>query len=134
MLNSSCGARVSATTYLGEFYIDKNRAKYFTLASAITTMAFMAQSVLAAVIIPLDFSWDLFGWMIFRSWRLYMLAGSCFSGIGWLGITWLPESPKYVLIMGNQQKSLHILRRIYSANTKRPETVIKKTYLMTLWF
>lgn len=61
--------------------------------------------------------------MEIRPWRIYILISSCTSALAFLAITWLPESPKFLLAMGRKEEALAILRRIYAANGLGTEEV-----------
>lgn len=58
--------------------------------------------------------------MKFSSWRVLLIVNSGLSLLALLGLFALPETPKYVLVQGDQEGALKILRWIYAKNTGRP--------------
>ncbi|XP_065203990.1 uncharacterized protein LOC135834081 [Planococcus citri] len=80
--------------------------------------------VMALLIIPRHVKFDIFHMVNINSWRLFILCCSIFPFLGLLStLLLLEESPAFLLEEGNSEKSLKILRKIYSTNTgKAPET------------
>lgn len=60
--------------------------------------------------------------MPFSSWRVLIIVNSGLSLLALLGLFTLPETPKYVLVQGDPEGSLEILRIIYARNTGRPQS------------
>lgn len=120
---STSGVKISALAYLGEFHSNKTRAKYFTLLVSVITVGIIMQTLLALAIIPSDFEIKLFSFLMFRPWRLYIMAGNVISGAALVGILFLPEGPKYTYARGQENETLEILKSVYSINTGRPKDV-----------
>lgn len=55
----------------------------------------------------------------FSSWRVLLLANVSISLVALLGISTLPETPKYQLVQGRPLESLETLRTIFAQNTGR---------------
>lgn len=70
----------------------------------------------AIFIIPMEWSVDIFG-LELKSWRFFLLFNSLFNLWNAIAFCFLPESPKFLLVMNRKEEALHILRRIYAINT-----------------
>lgn len=67
--------------------------------------------------LPLDFN--------FRPYRLFMILCGLPGFIGGLCFIKLPESPKFLHSMGQEEQTLQILRYIYRVNTGKPQNEYK---------
>lgn len=63
------------------------------------------------------------GLFVYKPWRLYLLVSSMLSGIGWAAMMFLPESPKFLLALGDTDKSLAVLSSIYKINKPKAKEV-----------
>lgn len=55
--------------------------------------------------------------IVFKPWRSFVLFCGLPSLISVLCLIWLPESPKFLYSIGNDEKALHILKQIHKINT-----------------
>lgn len=110
------GVQAAGISYLGEFHSNRTRSKHVTFAAMFMTLSIVYQPLMGLFIMPRQWAFSLFGLMLVRPWRIYILISSLTSALTFLVITWLPESPKFELAMGRKDESLTILRRIYVAN------------------
>lgn len=76
----------------------------------------------AMLIMPMDWTWHIFD-IDFKPWRLYLICNSFVNLFNGIVFTILPESPKFLLLMGQKEKALEVLRRIYAFNTGQPKEV-----------
>lgn len=106
----------AAISYLGEFHCNKNRARHVTFAAMFMTISIVYQALMGLFIMPRTWEFSLFGWMVIRSWRLYILITSGTSALAFVAICLLPESPKFELAMGRPDEAVRILSRAYAAN------------------
>lgn len=113
---SISGVQAAAIAYLGEFHSNKTRAKHVTFAAMFMTIAIVYQPLMGLFIMPRQWQFSLFGIMLIRPWRMYILISSCTSALAFVAISLLPESPKFELVMGRKEEALAILRRVYAAN------------------
>lgn len=58
------------------------------------------------------------------SWQIFLIICSIPSLIAGIGHALLPESPKFLMTIGKNDKALDILQKVYAANTNQP----KETY------
>ncbi|CAH0399015.1 unnamed protein product [Chilo suppressalis] len=106
-------------TLLSETVPVTKRNLVLLLVTSIFLLSQGLMAVLAIPIIPLSFSNYLPALDIFwNSWRTLMLVYSMPSLITALCLFFLPESPKFVLSQGDEDKALEILRRIYRINNR----------------
>lgn len=71
---------------------------------------------MATFILPIQIDAIVLG-MKFSSWRVLILTNSGLSILALVGLYFLPETPKYVLIQGQHDKALEVLRWIFVKNT-----------------
>lgn len=53
---------------------------------------------------------------MYPQWRLFLFVGSFLCGFSAFAFMFLPESPKFLLAIGEQEKCYRILRSIYDTN------------------
>ncbi|KAJ8965427.1 hypothetical protein NQ314_004180, partial [Rhamnusium bicolor] len=56
-----------------------------------------------------------------NNWRMYILVNSVPSAITAIGLSALPESPKYLYYSGKHKEALEVLKKMYSHNTGNSE-------------
>lgn len=77
---------------------------------------------MALLIIPRPMKFIMHNFIELNSWRVFMLSCSIFPFLGLLSTLFLlEESPAFLLEAGMPEKSLKILRKIYSSNTGKPK-------------
>lgn len=69
--------------------------------------------------IPENFRWD-FGFVVFTSWRLFIIIMGSLSLLEFFVFIYFPESPKFLMSVGKKQEAIDVLSRIYSMNTGNP--------------
>lgn len=106
----------AAISYLGEFHCNKNRARHVTFAAMFMTISIVYQALMGLFIMPRTWEFSLFGLLIVRSWRIYILISSGTSALAFIAICLLPESPKFMLAMGQPNEAVRILGIAYEAN------------------
>ncbi|XP_039435777.1 synaptic vesicle glycoprotein 2C isoform X1 [Culex pipiens pallens] len=116
------GNAATSYAYLAEFHTDKSRASHVSWAAMFMAFGMIYLPLLAWCIIPLDAQLDLklLG-ARYGLWRLYLLLTSMNAVLILCGITFLPESPKFLLIGKQQDQVLEILARMYRWNQRKPE-------------
>lgn len=123
---SVCGVQASAISYLGEFHSNRTRAKHLTFAAMFMTMVVAYQGLMGIFVMPRQWEFLVFG-MLVKPWRIFIFIGSCTSAVAFVAIYFLPESPKFLLSMGEKDEALEILRTIYAANRLGKSLVNIKT-------
>lgn len=76
---------------------------------------------LAWAIIPLGHTYKfIIPWvgLEMASWRIYLILISLLNGFVLLGLAFLPESPKFLLSKGRNEKTIEVLKKVYQINGK----------------
>lgn len=81
-------------------------------------------ALLAMVIIPMDWVLPIFG-LDFRPWRLFLICTSLLNLWNGIVLSFLPETPKFLLAMNEKEEALKVLQKIYAYNTGEPKEVIE---------
>ncbi|KAH8273477.1 hypothetical protein KR018_002956 [Drosophila ironensis] len=112
------GGQACVFSLCGEFHGNESRVRHVTLLSGFLCMAMVFAPAMAIGILPLQIETVVLG-MRFSSWRVLLLANVSISLVALVGISMLPETPKYLLVQGRSKESLDILSRIFAQNTGR---------------
>jgi len=88
------------------------------LAKTKTAIIFPA---VAMGILPLQIDTVVFG-MKFSSWRVLLVTNAAFTLISAVILFTVAETPKYVLVQGDENASLDTLRTMFYINTGRPRS------------
>ncbi|KAM7349287.1 niacin transporter NiaP isoform 2-T2 [Cochliomyia hominivorax] len=115
------GGQACVFSLCGEFHGNKTRVKHVTLLSGFLPLALIYLPAAATFVLPLRIDTVFLG-MKFSSWRVLLIVNSSLSLLALIGLFALPETPKYVLVQGDHDGALEILRWIYVKNTGRPES------------
>lgn len=105
--------------YLGEFQPTKYREKILCWMEIFWTLGVIALPLIAWVIIPLNFELNFYA-LKFHSWNLFV--GICALPSLLIGI-WLftfPESPKFLIEVGDTEDALIVLKDMFHYNTGQP--------------
>ncbi|KAG7310169.1 hypothetical protein JYU34_004721 [Plutella xylostella] len=106
-----------ANTMLSECTPVAKRNAMIILSTSMCIAANGFMAVLAIPILPLTFSFYISLLDIhFNSWRLLCMIYSLPCALGFLGVYFCFESPKYLLSAGHEDKALEVLKKIYSIN------------------
>lgn len=90
------------------------------------TLALLLQPLLGLVVLTSSFEWSFFdGLFVYRPWRLFIFISSLISGVGFIGMIFLPESPKFLLAMNRPKEALDIICKIYAFNSGKSKEVSK---------
>ncbi|KAH8367747.1 hypothetical protein KR084_002322, partial [Drosophila pseudotakahashii] len=112
------GGQACVFSLCGEFHGNGSRVRHVTLLSGFLCMAMIFAPAMAIGILPLRIETIVLG-MRFSSWRVLLLANVSVSLLALMGISTLPETPKYLLVQGRGDRSLDILRTIFAKNSGR---------------
>ncbi|KAL5272991.1 hypothetical protein ACFFRR_000018 [Megaselia abdita] len=104
-------------TYLGEFHGNKTKTTPMTILSSCLVIGILYVNVMAYMVLPLDFTAIS---QHIQSWRVLLVVYILPSILGFLGLLFLPESPKFLLTMEQHSESQEIFRRVFNINTKKP--------------
>ncbi|XP_055305410.1 synaptic vesicle glycoprotein 2A-like [Sitodiplosis mosellana] len=118
------GVQAATYSYIGEFHSNETRTKTLSFVAMFMPACFVFLPLLAWVIIPMEWEWNLFDCMKISPWRIYLLLSSLLNGINFLCLYQLPESPKFLLSISRKNETLNVLKRMYSINMN----IDKQTY------
>uniref|UniRef100_A0A182SPJ2 Major facilitator superfamily (MFS) profile domain-containing protein n=1 Tax=Anopheles maculatus TaxID=74869 RepID=A0A182SPJ2_9DIPT len=114
-----CGPFAVLMAYLSEFHSLQHRSRVMIVLGVFYSAANMLLPALAWLIIPQ--SWNLVlgnGVLELHSWQIF-LAVSCLPGLlSGISVMFLPESPKFLMSKGQNDRAMAIFRRLYAINTR----------------
>ncbi|XP_005183229.1 synaptic vesicle glycoprotein 2B [Musca domestica] len=119
-LNGICVSGGSATiyAYLGEFHTQKNRSRAIMGSAFIFGVGAMLMPAIAWIFINQEWRLPLpFLGLTYKPWRLFMVVCGLPGLLCGLSLFKIPESPKFLLSLGQEEKCVEILQKIYSINT-----------------
>lgn len=118
---SISGSSATIYAYLGEFHTQKYRSRAIMGAAFIFGLGAMLMPAIAWLCINQEWRLALpvLG-LTYKPWRLFMVICGIPGLICGLAFFKIPESPKYFLYQGQDEKCLKILKDIYHLNTGKP--------------
>lgn len=117
ILISISGSSATIFVYLGEFHSNSQRSRAIMGSSVIFGVLCILMPLVAWGVINQDWQYDVpFINVTYKPWRLFMVICGLPELIAFVIITYLPESPKFVLSQGNQTEAKCILQRVNKMN------------------
>jgi VNT family MFS transporter (synaptic vesicle glycoprotein 2) len=114
---SITGAMSICFAYLGEFQQTKYREKILCWLEVFWTVGIILLPLIAWVIIPLDIEIRIMDVFKFKSWNLFVALCALPSVSIAIWLFFFPESPKFLIEVGETDEALEILKEIYHINT-----------------
>ncbi|XP_062536115.1 synaptic vesicle glycoprotein 2B-like [Armigeres subalbatus] len=102
--------------YLGEFTKTEKRTVVISFASVAVGLSYVFTGTIGWIVLSFDWRVNIFELVEFRPWRLLFILYSLPGAIGAIWLMFLPESPKFYISRGEDDKALAILRRMYVEN------------------
>lgn len=121
-----CGSLfLSSASSLGFAYICemlpvKSRDRTVLICNGLVMILSTLCPVLAWLILPYEWRYQM-GAIIFRPWRLLTIVYAIPLLVVAVCMTWMQESPKFLVTRGKRTEALAVLRKIYSINRGKPE-------------
>lgn len=117
---------------MGEFQTNKNRSRAITSAAIFHAMGMVYIPLIAYAVIPTE--WNLpieFLGINYSSWRGFLILCSATNFVLSLFISFMPESPKFLLAKGEHDEALRVLTTVFHHNTnqRREDYPVKKLVL-----
>ncbi|XP_016965476.1 synaptic vesicle 2-related protein isoform X2 [Drosophila biarmipes] len=106
---------VCCLTYLSEFTKISLRPRVLTIMSYAIGMSLIYVPSLAGAVLPLQGKPS--------GWRILLLCNQVPGLIGIITLIFLPESPKYYLSVGNQEKAMRVMERVCRMNKGKNVTL-----------
>ncbi|XP_066993974.1 synaptic vesicle glycoprotein 2C isoform X2 [Anabrus simplex] len=111
-------------SYLAEFHGAQYRSRVIMSTGISVSVANILLPVIAWMLLPQPWSWDLFGGYIkYSSWNMFVALCAIPSLASGLLLLLFDESPKFLMSRGRCDDAMKVFKRIYSMNTgKHPDT------------
>lgn len=116
---SVAGSSAIVYAFAGEFHGNVYRPKVVSWIATFVALANIYLPGLAWLILPGEWSIDIH--VIFRPWRLLIIAYSLPCVIFAFLVYLLPESPKFLMSQGKHREALEILQKMFARNTGRKQ-------------
>lgn len=116
---SISGSSATIYVYVGEFMNNARRSKAIMGSSVIFGIICIAMPFLAWCIINQDWQFEVPFIVTYKPWRLFLAMCSVPEILSFLIITFLPESPKFVLSQGKPDEAYKILQKMNRLNNGR---------------
>ncbi|XP_077255282.1 uncharacterized protein LOC143893605 [Temnothorax americanus] len=116
------GPYASLMAYCSEFYGANGRTKIPILVGFSVSFGCIMNAGLAWLVVPQ--SWSITLWdsaFVYNSWRLYLSLCGVPTLIGVIGLSFFPESPKFLMTQNRNEDALEVFKGIYSINTGLPK-------------
>lgn len=113
--------QASVYAYVSEFHSAEKKSTSTAFVSTFMAFTSIYLPFLAWLIVPIQ-PWWLWG-MKFSSWRMFLIVASSLNVISVIGISILPESPKFLLSMEREDAAMSVLHRIYRMNADASHVV-----------
>lgn len=102
--------------YLGEFTKTDKRTVVISFASVAVGLSYVFTGTFGWIVLSFDWRVNILDLVEFRPWRLLFILYSLPGAIGAIWLMFLPESPKFYISRGRDDKALGILRKMYVEN------------------
>ncbi|CAG9823281.1 unnamed protein product [Phaedon cochleariae] len=123
------GPFAALTAYLSEFHCARDRGRVQMILGTIFSMGNLILPVLAVFILPLKINLQI-GELVFHSWNVYLMVMALPALASGAAFMFLPESPKFLMAIRDNENALKVFRRVYSINTGLPEEEYPIRYLL----
>ncbi|XP_019868239.1 synaptic vesicle glycoprotein 2B [Aethina tumida] len=116
------GPSNALAAYISEVHTTKYRSRMQMFLGFTYGAGNICLPAIASLILPQDIHFTLFnGYFVFHSWNLFILASASASLSAAIGLLFMPESPKYYMSKGDNEKALKVFRYMYRLNTGNPK-------------
>lgn len=116
----------SSTALLSEFHGSRHRNRVQLVRGVTFALGFCLLPFVAWIILPMKIDTQLFGFLRFRSWNLYLLVCAFGPLIGAVGFSILPESPKFLMSNGQNKEALRVFQKVFQWNTGKTDYPVKE--------
>ncbi|XP_005183904.2 putative metabolite transport protein YwtG [Musca domestica] len=111
-----CGPFAVLMTYLSEFHGNNFRSRIMMIIGVMFSMAAIMLPVLAIVVLPLNWNFDIFN-MNFVAWKMYLAICGIPSLLSCILFCFFPESPRFLITQGRNSEALEAFKTMYALNT-----------------
>jgi len=110
-------------SYFAEFQPAARRGAMLSVLATFWMVGNITVAAIAWAVIPRDIGWSSDSFK-FNSWRIFVVLCALPSFLVAVGLSFLPESPKFLLSKGKEAQALQVFKKMYTVNTGNA----KKTY------
>ncbi|KAF2894062.1 hypothetical protein ILUMI_12112 [Ignelater luminosus] len=110
------GSSSALYAYLGEFHGNNRRSGAIAWCTVFMTFSLIILPVTAWITISQTFSFEILGFT-FLPWRLFILFCNMPSLLAAMAVSLFPESPKYLILVGDIPKAISVLKKMYTVNS-----------------
>ncbi|KAI8120333.1 Synaptic vesicle glycoprotein 2B [Lucilia cuprina] len=119
------GSSATIYAYLGEFHIDRTRSRAMMISSFIFALGAMLMPFISFMVINQDWSFPLeFLGITYKPWRLFVIVCGLPGFLAGVSMYFLPESPKFLLSIHEEEKAIKVLHKMYKVNGGKGELKI----------
>ncbi|XP_066138211.1 synaptic vesicle glycoprotein 2B-like [Euwallacea fornicatus] len=122
------GPFAAVSAYISEFHCAKYRPIYQMLIGTSNSFSSIVLPVLAWMIMPQNLDFQLMN-MNFHSWNIFLLISGLPAFLSGICFVFFPESPKFLMTCGENEKALKVFQKVYSINTGHPPETYPIKYL-----
>ncbi|XP_078049211.1 putative transporter svop-1 [Augochlora pura] len=115
------GPHASTVTYCSEFYGISARTRIPLIIGFSISFGNTVTAALAWLVVPQ--SWSIVlgdGKFVYNSWRIFLSLCGVPILLGVVGLSFFPESPKFLMTQGRNAEALKVFQQIYRLNTGKP--------------
>ncbi|CAH0554056.1 unnamed protein product [Brassicogethes aeneus] len=113
----SNGPATTMPAYICEMHSTRYRSKMQIFIGMVYSIGNISIPLMASIILPIKFHRTFFdNFIILNSWNLFILASSLSSLIAGVGFIFMPESPKFYMSKGQNEKALKVFRTMFKLN------------------
>ncbi|XP_037938036.1 synaptic vesicle glycoprotein 2B-like isoform X2 [Teleopsis dalmanni] len=121
------GGSATIYAYLGEFHTDKTRSRAMMGSSFIFALGAMILPLIAFLVINQDWILPLpFLGIDYKPWRFFLIVCGIPGFLCGISLYALPESPKFLLSIGQQTETIEVLQKMLRWNGSREQLQIKR--------
>ncbi|XP_076252229.1 synaptic vesicle glycoprotein 2B-like isoform X1 [Rhynchophorus ferrugineus] len=115
-----CGPMAVLYSYLSEFHSTKYRSTCQLIIGMCNSFGILLLPAIAWLILPHKLDFSVHGYN-FHSWNIFLLVSGLPAFASGILYLFLPESPKFLMACGRNEKALEVFRTVYSLNTGLPK-------------
>ncbi|CAG9765151.1 unnamed protein product [Ceutorhynchus assimilis] len=113
------GPFAALSSYISEFHCAKYRPIFQMIIGTSISLGQVLLPCLAWLVLPQPLDFTLIN-LNFHSWSVFLLITGLPAFLSGIVFTFCPESPKFLMTCGENEKALEIFRKVYSVNTGNP--------------
>uniref|UniRef100_A0AAR5QKP3 Major facilitator superfamily (MFS) profile domain-containing protein n=1 Tax=Dendroctonus ponderosae TaxID=77166 RepID=A0AAR5QKP3_DENPD len=113
------GPFAAVSSYISEFHCAKYRPIYQMIIGSSNSFGTVLLPLIAWLILPRNMDFTIVN-LNFHSWNMFLLVSGLPAFICGILFVFFPESPKFLMTCGENDKALKVFQKVYSINTGAP--------------